>query len=770
MKASGEPRQVRPFVQVLPSPSGPAFPVLESKLAPPPLRPGIVPRPALVNRLRADRTARLASILGPAGYGKTTLLAQWSKRDRRPFAWVSLDDHDNDPSVLLTYIAAALGRHTEMDPAIYGRLASSAGSRWIPAVHRIAASLWRMSEPVVLVLDDVHVLRDRHALDALAELAAHIPPGSLLAVAGRAEPPLPIARLRAEGQLLELTANDLALATDEAAQLLRGAGVDLPPETVADLTERMEGWPAGLYLAALSVKSGGPVHGSPGPSVDGNDRLVASYLQSELLSFLSEDDIRFATRTAVLERMSGPLCDALLERTGSAEILQMFERSNMFVVPLDTRGEWYRYHHLFRDILRARLERREPGLIPELNRRAAAWHEANGVLEEAIPYAQAAGDDDHVARLVGALTLGAYYSGRETTTRRWIGWFDDRSIEPYPALAVLGAWVHALVGEAEAALRWADAAGRSTVDGPMPDGSASKAGWVALLRATMARGSLQQMRADALLATETITRDTAWWPTAVLVLGYSHLLVGETDRADDLFTDALAAANALGPVAPSHLAAAERSLIAMETGDSHAAASLAGQAREVARIARLGDYSTTALVCAASARVAIWQGDVALARRYLAHAQGLRPMLTYALPWLSVHARVELARARMLLGDAAGVRGLLVEIDGIRRRRPHLGVLVDQAEDLRRQVGEMSAGVAGSSTLTTAELRLLPLLPTHLSFREIGERLFVSTNTVKTQAISIYRKLGASSRSEAIHRAAEIGLLDPAATLRHFPN
>jgi len=754
---------------VLPSPTGPAFPILQSKLVPPRLRPGIVPRTALVNRLRAGRTARVASILGPAGYGKTTVLVQWSKRDSRPFAWVSLDEHDNDPSVLLTYIAAALAPYADMDAAIYRAIGSSAGFRWITAVHRIAASLWGMREPVVLVLDDVHALHGRDVLDTVAELTAHIPPGSLVAVAGRTEPPLPIARLRAEGQLLELTANDLALATDEAALLFRGAGVDLPAETVADLMERTEGWPAGLYLAALSVKSGGPVLGSPRPSVDGNDRLVASYLKSELLSFLSEDDIRFATRTAVLERMSGPLCDALLERTRSAEILQMFERSNLFVVPLDTRGEWYRYHHLFRDMLRARLERREPELTPVLNRRAAAWFEAAGAPEEAIPYAQAAGDTDRVARLVGALTLGAYYGGRQATTRRWIGWFDDRSIEPYPALVVLGAWVHALVGEAETALRWADAAERSTADGPMPDGSASKAGWVALLRAAVARGSLEQMRADALQATEEIAQGAEWWPVAVLVLAYSHLLVGEIDRADELFSGALAAASVLGASSTSQLAAAERSLIAIEAGYGDAAAALAGQAREVTHIARLGDYSTTAVTCAASARVAIWQGDMVSARRYLAHAQQLRPMLTYALPWLSVHTRLALARARMLLGDAAGVRSLLVEIDGIKRRRPHLGILVDQTEGLRRQVGEMSADVAGSSTLTTAELRLLPLLPTHLSFREIGERLFVSTNTVKTQAISIYRKLGASSRSEAIQRATEIGLLDPSTTLRHFP-
>ncbi len=630
MKASGEPRQARPTVQVLTPPAGPAFPILESKLTLPPLRPGIVPRPALVDRLRADRTARLATVVAPAGYGKTTLLVQWAKADHRRFAWVSLDERDNDPSVLLTYITVALGRLIEMDPAIHAALASSRASSWVPAVHRIVASVWLTNRPIVLVLDDVHALHGRDALDALAELTTHIPPRSLLAVVGRSEPDLPLARLRADRDLVELTAADLALGADEAGQLFRGAGVDLPGEVVATLTDRTEGWPAGLYLAALSVKSGRSAQNSPQPSVEGDDRLIAGYLQSELLSFLSEDDIRFATRTAVLERMSGPLCDALLERTGSAEILQSLERSNLFIVPLDNRGAWYRYHHLFQDMLRTRLAQREPELIAELNRRAAAWHEANGSPEEAIPYAQAAGDTDRVARLVGALVLPAYYGGRGATARRWIGWFDDRSIEPYPAVAVLGAWIHALAGEPELAMRWADAAERSTVDGRMPDGSASKAGWIAMMRAVIARGSVEQMQADAVASMEGISQTGAWWPVALLVRAYSHLLVGETDRADKVFADALAASNAVGAFTTSQLSAAERSLISMEAGDVAAAAALASEARGSVLRWRLGEYSTTAVVCAASARVAIWQGDVALARRYLAHAQGLRPMLTYA--------------------------------------------------------------------------------------------------------------------------------------------
>jgi LuxR family maltose regulon positive regulatory protein len=722
----------------------------------------------LVNRLRACRTKGLVTVIAPAGYGKSTLLVQWDHADRRPFAWVSLDDRDNDPSILLTYVTAALERVTEMDPAIYPALASMGPSGWITAVHRIATSLWKATAPIVLVLDDVQALHGRAATDALAELAVHVPPGSLLALAGRTDPPVPLARLRAGGQVLELTAADIALGVGEAGELLRRAGVDMPDAAIASLVERTEGWPAGLYLAALSLTSGGSAASPLRPAVEGDDRLIAAYLDSEVLPLLAEENVRFAMRTAVLERMSGALCDAVLDRGGSAEVLESLARSNLFIVPLDNRGEWYRYHHLLRDMLRSRLARREPEMVPEIQKRAAEWHETTGDPEEAVAYAQAAGDKDRVARLVGALALPVYYGGRAATVRSWLSWFTIDVIERYPSLAAMGTWVFALAGEADAALRWAAAAERSTVDGPMPDGSASKRGWIAMMRVIIARGTTGQLQADADEAIEGVSRTGAWWPTALLLRAYAYLIVGETERADETLAAALAAAHCGGEFAASLVAAAERSLIALEAGDRDAADALAGEAREAVRAGHLGEYSTTTLVCAASARVAIAQGDSALARRYLTHAQRLRPMLTHATPWLSVHVRLELARARMLLADAAGARSLLTEAEGILRRRPHLGVLVGQTAELRRQAAEMIADPGGASTLTAAELRLLPLLPTHLSFRAIGERLYVSTNTVKTQAISIYRKLGVSTRSEAILCASEIGLLDQSTTLRHF--
>jgi LuxR family maltose regulon positive regulatory protein len=286
------------------------------------------------------------------------------------------------------------------------------------------------------VLDDVHLLRDTECRAALSVLAEHVPPGSRLVLAGRDRPPLRIARLRAEGKLTEIGPGELALTPAEAAALLRAAEVRLGEDEVAELYRRTEGWPAGLYLAALSLRVGG----TPEQAVaafGGDDRFVAEYVESELLAWLSPAQRAFLTRTAVLERMCGPLCEAVLELPGSGAMLAELARSNLLLVPLDRRGQWYRHHHLFRDMLLAGLERLEPGMIPVLRRRATAWCLRNDLAEEALEYSIAAGDVDTVARLVEELFLPVYRQARITTVQRWIGWLEDRGgIEDRPVFAV----------------------------------------------------------------------------------------------------------------------------------------------------------------------------------------------------------------------------------------------------------------------------------------------------------------------------------------------
>ena len=359
---------------------------------------------------------------GP-GYGKTTLITQWADAEQRPFAWVSLDERDNDPVVLLTYIAVALDRVEPIPPAVFEAFCSPGAGIENVMVPRLAAALSRMTIPFVLALDDVHALRNRGCLDAIATLVSHLPAGSQIVLAGRVEPDLPLARLRAQREALDIGAVDLAFETGEADVLLRATGVQLPEPDVAALVERTEGWPIGLYLAALSMEAGG--ESSIATALAGDDAVVADYLRSELLDRQPPKIAAFLTRTSVLDEMCGSFCDAVLGETGSARTLEAIARQNLLVTPLDRRQEWFRYHHLFRDLLLSDLTRREPEAAPELRRRAAQWCEENGRPEAALDYAQAAGDADHAARLFVSVGIPAYSSGRVATLKRWVDWFDQ---------------------------------------------------------------------------------------------------------------------------------------------------------------------------------------------------------------------------------------------------------------------------------------------------------------------------------------------------------
>ena len=384
--------------------AGPGFDLIASKLRGPSVRPGTIARSSLVDRLAREDLHPIVSLVAPAGYGKTTLLAQWAARAGRAFAWVSVSERDNDPKVLLSYVAAALDQVHPVGERVFEALASPVTSVPGSVVPRVGAAFWSMAEPVVLVLDDVHLLHDRECRDAVSVLADHVPPGSRLVLAGRDEPPLRVARLRAEGRLLEIGSADLALDRAEAAALLRGAEVTLSDDDLAVLHQRTEGWPAGLYLAARYLREGGPL-GSAAVSFAGDDRLVSQYMEAEFLARISRQHRVFLTRTAVLERMCGPLCEAVLQEPGSGAILADLAGSNLLLVPLDRRGYWYRYHHLFRDMLLADFERAEPGLLPVLRRRAAAWCLDNDRPEESLEYSMAAGDVNAVDRVVEKLAL-----------------------------------------------------------------------------------------------------------------------------------------------------------------------------------------------------------------------------------------------------------------------------------------------------------------------------------------------------------------------------
>ena len=584
---------------------------------------------------------------------------------------------------------------------------------------------------------------------------------SRLALAGRAEPPLRVARLRAEGRILEIGPEDLSLTPEEASSLLRDAGVALGEDEVAELHRRTEGWPAGLYLAALYLREGGPL-ASAAVSFGGADRLVSEYMESEFLARISRRQRAFLSRTAVLERMSGPLCETVLEQSGSAATLAELARSNLLLVPLDRRAEWYRYHHLFRDMLLAELERLEPRLIPVLRRRAADWCLQNGLPEEALEYSIAAGDADTAAGLVEKLVVPAHRQGRVPTVQRWLRWLEGRGgIEGHPMAAVLAALFCALTGRPVEAERWADVVDRWQYQDPARPGDPSTEAWAAVMRTFLCRRGVEQMRADADEAVRRFATQSFVTPAPVFLQGIARVLCGDLDGGDESLEASVSVGEQVGAHEDVALALCGRSLVAMAGGEWGRAGVLADEAGAVLRRAGIEESYATPLVSAVRARVAMHRGDVLAARRELLSAQRLRHLLTYALPYYAVQARIELTRVHVALADLQGARTLMREVDELLRRRPDLGTLTGEAQALRAWLAtERGSTASGASALTAAELRLLPMLSTHLSMPEIAGELFLSRNTIKSQAISIYRKLGATSRSQAVARSRELGMLE----------
>jgi LuxR family transcriptional regulator, maltose regulon positive regulatory protein len=740
---------------------GPAFDLVLSKLRRPLVRPGTVRRPSLIERLARDDSRPIVSVVAPAGYGKTTLLSQWAEHNGHEFAWVSVDEADNDPKVLLTYVAEALNTVQPVSGRVFDALASPASSVPGSVVPRLGAALASMTTPVALVLDDVHALRNSECRAALSVLAEHVPPGSRLALAGRVEPPLRIARLRAEGRLLEIGPDDLSLSRDEAFSVLRAADVQLGADQVAELHRRTEGWPAGLYLAALCLRHGGTLE-STAVSVAGDHRFVSEYLESEFLSRISRRQLTFLMQTAVLERMCAPLCEAVLDLPEPATSLTDLARSNLLLVPLDQRGQWYRYHHLFRDMLLAQLERQTPGVIPVLQRRAAGWFERNGMDEDALEYYMAAEDAGAAARLLEKLWLRAYRRGWTATVERWFRWLDEHNgIPGHPVLATGAAILAADAGRPAEAERWANVVDRWQFEnGSRPDDPSAQA-WAAVMRACLCRQGAEQMRADADEAVRKCAEAGIVAPVSTLLQGIARILSGDLDGADALLEETVSTGKEIAARDVLAVAWCERALVAMARGQWVEAEFFAEEARAVLRLGGIDDNYVTPLVCAVHSRLALYRRDLTATRRELIVAQRFRPLLTYAYPQLAVQARIELTRVHLALADLPGARTLMREIDETLRRRPGLGTLVGEAKALRTQLSrQRGADSPGASALTVAELRVLPLLATHLPAGEIAAELFVSVHTVKSQQASLYRKLGTSSRSQAVARARQLGLLE----------
>jgi LuxR family maltose regulon positive regulatory protein len=449
--------------------------LLATKLYVPRPHPGFVVRPRLLDRLDQGLTRDLILVCAPAGSGKTALLADWAGRGQRPVAWLSLDGGDNDPARFWRHTAAALER---VRPGIGGRVGPLLGPPAPPSFEGLVTALINelAAQPAVdeavLVLDDYHLIDAQPVHAALTFLLEHLPPGLHLVLASRSDPPLPLPRLRARGQLAELRAADLRFTAEEADALLReAAGGGLPGTAVAALTTRTEGWAAGLQLAALSLRGQADVTEFVA-TFSGSHRYVLDYLAGEVLDRQTAQVREFLLDTSVLERLSGELCDAVTGRSGGQAMLEAIERANLFLVPLDEVRGWWRYHQLFADLLRARLLQEQPGRVPALHRAAAGWHEAHGLADDAVRHAVAAGDMSWAARLIEQYFDAVYLTGESATLQRWLAQLPAELVRSRPRLGLALTFMALVSADVQAVAAPLDAAERASAAPADPADSA----------------------------------------------------------------------------------------------------------------------------------------------------------------------------------------------------------------------------------------------------------------------------------------------------------
>jgi LuxR family maltose regulon positive regulatory protein len=573
-------------------------------------------------------------------------------------------------------------------------------------------------------------------------------------VASRRPPQLPLARLRAQGRLLEIGSDDLALRGRDAETLIRRAGVLLPRQDAAALAERFEGWPAVLFLAALSVRGG--AHAS---AIGGDDRFLADFLETEHLSSLSSAQRRFAAQTCVLEQLTAEGCDSLLERSDSRRMLEALESAGV-VLPLDNQQRRYRYPRVVRDYLCVELERSQPDRARALHRVAGARAAESGAIEEAIEHAAAAGEPADVAAFADLLAVSACGRGRLDLLEPWLDLLrDDVVVESHPDLCIAASWLYALRGRTADAQHWSDAAMRG-LKGSDPR--------LHVLRALRCRDGADQMLDDANAACQKLPAGHAWRPAAVLARGTALLLADDAGKAQSELVEAVELATAAGATELAIIGLCLRGLLSVTENERADAAAFTNEAVSIAEAEPPAASVAALLLAAVEARKSARDDDPAQAASGLERAEPLLELVTPAVPWLGTVALLELVQVRLALADADEARALLRSVADVLRVRPRLGVLVQRTAELDRRTRALAEPEGRwASSLTPAERRLLPLLATHLSFREIGERLYVSRNTVKTQAIAVYRKFGVTSRSAAIERAVELGLIDEAAAGPH---
>ena len=732
----------------------PTFQTRASKLRPARAHLELVERTALVDALLRS-PASLLVVSAPAGYGKSTLLAQLADAAPVPASWLQLDATDNDQVVFLTYLTAALSRVAPVDPTVADLLQVQTPPIDELILPRLGEAL-DAAQPFLLVLDDAHLLQSEACWGHLALLLGQLPPGARLALGTRSEVPLPIDRLRAEGRLAEARISDLRLTRTEADELLTLHGAEADDEALDGLLELTEGWATGLYLALLAG-DGRPI-AEWLPHLRGDLHVIAGYLTGEVLERQPAELQEFLLRTSILDQLCPSLCSAVTGNADAPEHLARLARENLFVTALDDRDEGYRYHHLFAELLAAQLERRAPDEAPCLHARAATWYDQRGDAGRAVRHWVAAGDIATAAWPAFVAVQEHVDRGQVESARRLLDAFTDAELSRHLALTMAAGWFYGtVIGHPSKGERWRHAACSVAVgDDCMPDDLGSWRAWQLGLRAFLAPDGVAGMLKDAESSVACVRPSSAHAVESQRVLGVALYLSGSPRRAALAFRKLLR--DSADPVTRSY-GLAFLSLIAADQGCRDEARELDRQALELTPGMALdlspGMYMAIPMLLAHARVVAAgidpdWRRQVESCEHYLVN-------MVPQIPWRIILICAVLGEICLQRAELDDADRWATQAEAQLRTDGNAGMLHGRVQRLRQALEELRM----ADPLTAAERRVLDLLPTQLSAPQIAARLFVSGNTVKTHMSHLYAKLGVTTRTGAVDRARELGLLRP---------
>ena len=746
------------------------------RLRPPVAFHGSVARQPLLDLLAGYASAKLVMVVAPAGWGKTWLLRDWCGASEQPRStWLSVDEGDNDPAQFWAGVVAAVDGVSPGIGAAALQVLNAARARTPDALMGpVISDMARMPERVTLVLDDFHLITNAEILQSVAYLVHHLPPTLGLVVASRAQPSLPLARLRAGGELAEIRADDLRFSEGETRDLLNGTlGLALQPEDIHALLERTEGWAAGLYLAGLSLRG----HKDPASFIQGfggDDRQIADYLTAEVLSGQAPEVRTLLLRTSVLDRFSGPLCDAVADGSGSQRVLEELERSQLFLEPLDTTRNWYRYHRLFAELLRHELHRSEPGLAPLLHQRASAWHRRNGSIGEAIDHAVMASDLDDARELIAGHSTALIDQGLAVDVESWLDRLPREMIIEDARMCLIRGSLGRHLGRPDDVKSWLAAAesaepqrlGRSAEGSAEGSIEGSATGLASIESAASVLwadyyhlvGDLASAEAASLRAAEVDAVGPARLHAEALAAVGANLFWRAQDAEASLILEQVAgptrslASNLASVRAMSCLAA-----ISARAGDLEACERHVHMAIDLATRHSLGDYWITTTAMVTSAELSADRGELTEAETTaLAAVECAR----------RGHARLEtasallcLAKIRSRTGNADDAKARISQASDIIGRCAAPGILTELLTEAERLAGQrvpvpipvpaQRSGASPPDTLTRREAQVLELLAAGRTNNEIAVQLVVSIHTVERHLQNAYRKIGVRNRADA---------------------